>query len=169
MERRAFFKRLTTGAAGGLVALAPQFPEATTLDDLPKVWMKFVHTGHLVWWTGWKGDAGNATLVSQWTAWPAPMLQQAAGPFDPDPWSRGLYVCVPPGTEGEYHKGDTFDIAVRDPKHIFTVDTPNAVQFAAVAQGRERILRLVEERIRQWPVRPAEVSAASDWLRTERL
>ena len=71
MERRAFFKRLTTGAAGGLVALAPQFPEATTLDDLPKVWMKFAHGGHYVRWTGWKGDAGSATLVSQWTAWPA--------------------------------------------------------------------------------------------------
>ncbi len=120
-----------------------------------RAWKAFAHGGHYVWWTGWKKDA-----VGHWAAYPAPMLQQAAGIKN-----LGLYVCLPSGAEGEYRKGADFDTTVRDPERAFT----SRSSAQRISAARERLLHLIDDRIRQWPVSGEDVTRATSWLLTERL
>jgi hypothetical protein len=108
---------------------------------IKKPWAKGESMDALRWhisWTGWKGSATNwsgpkdDTLVGQWLAW--------------DRRDSRYYYASVPGGEGEYRRGECFDINPEGkPEQVrITRSTPLGTALEMYERGYQRLLKALE-------------------------
>ena len=82
-------------------------------------------------WTGWKGSTLDDALVGQWLAW--------------DRRDERYFYASVPGGQGEYKKGDAFDIQPGVNQVRITRDTPLGTALDMYEKGYQRLLKVLED------------------------
>ncbi|SRR6266516_5163854 len=87
-------------------------------------------------WTGWKGNCDrdghtlDDTLVGQWLAW--------------DRKEKRYFYASVPGGQGEYKRGDNFDIEPKTGQTRIARLTPLGTALDMYEEGYQRLLKALE-------------------------
>ncbi len=127
MKRRSFIQSLLAIPVVGAMARIA-LPSAHEVP-LPRNW-QMDYKGFALRWSGWIGDVNRPRYCGHWVG--------------VNKETNTLIYASYPGREGEFKRGDAFDIIRVSPQIEITLETSEALKTSAQSECLQRIIRVID-------------------------